>query len=480
MTNNNTSVAIETLLYRNGLSEKDIADAFALFSGYDIDYADFYFQRSVSEGYVLEESIVKTGHYNTDMGVGVRAVCGEKSALAYSEEISRESLFEAVRTVRAIAQATDNQVTVNVTPKDGPKVLYRTVDPIEAADTDAKIKLLRSLDAHARSRSPLITQVTTSVGASHDAILIAKMDGTLIGDIRPLVRVNLGVIAEKDGKKEQGQAGGGGRFALDLYNEEVIEQYAREAVDAAVRNLDARPAPAGSIPVVLGNGWPGVLIHEAVGHGLEADFIRKGTSVFTDKVGQRVASPIVTVVDDGTIAGRRGSLTIDDEGNETHCTTLIDEGILRGFMHDETSARLMKQKTTGNGRRESFAYLPMPRMTNTYMLAGQSKFEDLIASVEYGIYAPHFGGGQVDITSGKFVFSTSEAYLIEKGKVTKPVIGATLIGSGIEVMQNISMVADELELDPGIGVCGKEGQSVPVGIGQPALKIDNITVGGTN
>ena len=261
MTNNNTSVAIETLLYRNGLSEKDIADAFALFSGYDIDYADFYFQRSVSEGYVLEESIVKTGHYNTDMGVGVRAVCGEKSALAYSEEISRESLFEAVRTVRAIAQATDNQVTVNVTPKDGPKVLYRTVDPIEAADTDAKIKLLRSLDAHARSRSPLITQVTTSVGASHDAILIAKMDGTLIGDIRPLVRVNLGVIAEKDGKKEQGQAGGGGRFALDLYNEEVIEQYAREAVDAAVRNLDARPAPAGSIPVVLGNGWPGVLIH---------------------------------------------------------------------------------------------------------------------------------------------------------------------------------------------------------------------------
>ena len=302
MTNNNTSVAIETLLYRNGLSEKDIADAFALFSGYDIDYADFYFQRSVSEGYVLEESIVKTGHYNTDMGVGVRAVCGEKSALAYSEEISRESLFEAVRTVRAIAQATDNQVTVNVTPKDGPKVLYRTVDPIEAADTDAKIKLLRSLDAHARSRSPLITQVTTSVGASHDTILIAKMDGTLIGDIRPLVRVNLGVIAEKDGKKEQGQAGGGGRFALDLYNEEVIEQYAREAVDAAVRNLDARPAPAGSIPVVLGNGWPGVLIHEAVGHGLEADFIRKGTSVFTDKVGQRVASPIVTVVDDGTIA----------------------------------------------------------------------------------------------------------------------------------------------------------------------------------
>jgi TldD protein len=268
MTNNNTSVAIETLLYRNGLSEKDIADAFALFSGYDIDYADFYFQRSVSEGYVLEESIVKTGHYNTDMGVGVRAVCGEKSALAYSEEISRESLFEAVRTVRAIAQATDNQVTVNVTPKDGPKVLYRTVDPIEAADTDAKIKLLRSLDAHARSRSPLITQVTTSVGASHDAILIAKMDGTLIGDIRPLVRVNLGVIAEKDGKKEQGQAGGGGRFALDLYNEEVIEQYAREAVDAAVRNLDARPAPAGSIPVVLGNGWPGVLIHEWLGSRL--------------------------------------------------------------------------------------------------------------------------------------------------------------------------------------------------------------------
>ena len=454
MTNNNTSVAIETLLYRNGLSEKDIADAFALFSGYDIDYADFYFQRSVSEGYVLEESIVKTGHYNTDMGVGVRAVCGEKSALAYSEEISRESLFEAVRTVRAIAQATDNQVTVNVTPKDGPKVLYRTVDPIEAADTDAKI-------------------------ASQDAILIAKMDGTLIGDIRPLVRVNLGVIAEKDGKKEQGQAGGGGRFALDLYNEEVIEQYAREAVDAAVRNLDARPAPAGSIPVVLGNGWPGVLIHEAVGHGLEADFIRKGTSVFTDKVGQRVASPIVTVVDDGTIAGRRGSLTIDDEGNETHCTTLIDEGILRGFMHDETSARLMKQKTTGNGRRESFAYLPMPRMTNTYLLQGESDPQEIISSVDYGIYASNFGGGQVDITNGNFVFSMSEAWLIEKGKLTDPIKGATLTGNGADALTKIVMVGNDLELDRGCGTCGKNGQQVPTGVGMPTLRIDGLTVGGT-
>ena len=453
MTNNNTSVAIETLLYRNGLSEKDIADAFALFSGYDIDYADFYFQRSVSEGYVLEESIVKTGHYNTDMGVGVRAVCGEKSALAYSEEISRESLFEAVRTVRAIAQATDNQVTVNVTPKDGPKVLYRTVDPIEAADTDAKIKLLRSLDAHARSRSPLITQVTTSVGASHDAILIAKMDGTLIGDIRPLVRVNLGVIAEKDGKKEQGQAGGGGRFALDLYNEEVIEQYAREAVDAAVRNLDARPAPAGSIPVVLGNGWPGVLIHEAVGHGLEADFIRKGTSVFTDKVGQRVASPIVTVVDDGTIAGRRGSLTIDDEGNETHCTTLIDEGILRGFMHDE--------------------------MTNTYLLQGESDPQEIISSVDYGIYASNFGGGQVDITNGNFVFSMSEAWLIENGKLTDPIKGATLTGNGADALTKIVMVGNDLELDRGCGTCGKNGQHVPTGVGMPTLRIDGLTVGGT-
>lgn len=442
MTNNNTSVAIETLLYRNGLSEKDIADAFALFSGYDIDYADFYFQRSVSEGYVLEESIVKTGHYNTDMGVGVRAVCGEKSALAYSEEISRESLFEA-------------------------------------ADTDAKIKLLRSLDAHARSRSPLITQVTTSVGASHDAILIAKMDGTLIGDIRPLVRVNLGVIAEKDGKKEQGQAGGGGRFALDLYNEEVIEQYAREAVDAAVRNLDARPAPAGSIPVVLGNGWPGVLIHEAVGHGLEADFIRKGTSVFTDKVGQRVASPIVTVVDDGTIAGRRGSLTIDDEGNETHCTTLIDEGILRGFMHDETSARLMKQKTTGNGRRESFAYLPMPRMTNTYLLQGESDPQEIISSVDYGIYASNFGGGQVDITNGNFVFSMSEAWLIENGKLTDPIKGATLTGNGADALTKIVMVGNDLELDRGCGTCGKNGQHVPTGVGMPTLRIDGLTVGGT-
>lgn len=449
--NNNTSAAIETLLYRNGLSEKDIQDAFALFSGYNIDYADFYFQCSVSEGYVLEESIVKTGHYNTDMGVGVRAVCGEKSALAYSEEISRDSLFEAVRTVRAIAQATNNQITVNVTPKDGPKVLYRAVDPIEAADTDAKIKLLQSLDKHARNRSSFVTQVTTSVGASHDTILIAKMDGTLIGDVRPLVRVNLGVIAEKDGKKEQGQAGGGGRFSLDRYNGEIIEQYAREAVDAAVRNLDARPAPAGSLPVVLGNGWPGVLIHEAVGHGLEADFIRKGTSVFTDKIGQRVASPLVTVVDDGTIAGRRGSLTIDDEGNETHCTTLIDEGILRGFMHDETSARLMKQKTTGNGRRESFAYLPMPRMTNTYLLQGESDPQEIISSVDYGIYASNFGGGQVDITNG----------------------------NGADALTKIVMVGNDLELDRGCGTCGKNGQQVPTGVGMPTLRIDGLTVGGT-
>lgn len=479
MKNNNTEEAVSRLLTENGLSEEDIRKAFALFSGSRIDYADFYFQRTVSEGYSLEEGIVKNGHYNADMGVGVRAVYKEKSALAYSEEISREALMEAVNTVRAIGPSSEERIRVEVTPKSGPTVLYSPVDPIEAADTDAKIELLKKLDAFVRSESPLVTQVTASVGASHDTVLIAKLDGTLIGDVRPLVRVSVSLIVEKNGKKEQGYVSGGGRFELNYFTDEVLQDYAKEAVSSAVRNLDAREAPAGTLPVVLGSGWPGVLLHEAAGHGLEADFIRKGTSVFTGKVGQKVASELVTVVDDGTIAGRRGSLTIDDEGNETSCTTLIDEGVLRGFMHDEMSARLMNQLPTGNGRRESFAHLPMPRMTNTYMLNGTTDPQEIIASVDYGIYASNFGGGQVDITNGNFVFSMNEAWLIEKGKLSFPVKGATLTGNGADALTKIVLVGNDLQLDRGCGICGKNGQQVPTGVGMPSLRIDGLTIGGT-
>lgn len=479
MKNSNTEEAVSELLSKNGVSEEDIQKAFALFRGAHIDYADFYFQRTVSEGFSLEEGIVKNGHYNTDMGVGVRAVSGEKSALAYSEEISVAALNEAVLTVRAIGQSSENNVTVDVTRKSGPTPLYPSVNPIESAETDAKITLLKKLDAFARQASPLISQVTASVGASHDIVLIAKMDGSLIGDIRPLVRVSLSVIAEKNGKKEQGYVSGGGRFELNYFTDGLLEAYAKEAVEGAVRNLDAREAPAGTLPVVLGSGWPGVLLHEAVGHGLEADFIRKGTSVFTGKIGEKVASELVTVVDDGTIAGRRGSLTIDDEGNETRCTTLIDEGILRGYMYDEMNARLMNQAPTGNGRRESFAHLPMPRMTNTYMLNGTTDPEEIIASVDYGIYASNFGGGQVDITNGNFVFSMNEAWLIEKGKLSYPVKGATLTGNGADALTKIVLVGNDLQLDRGCGICGKNGQQVPTGVGMPSLRIDGLTIGGT-
>ena len=362
---------------------------------------------------------------------------------------------------------------------------YAAMDPLQSLTREKKIELLHLVDQTARAEDRRVIQVSASLNSVYEEVLVAATDGTLAADIRPLVRLSISVLVEQDGKRENGSAGAGGRFSLDWFLQDYqgvsrTVWFTKEAVRQALVKLSAVQAPAGMMPVVLGSGWPGVLLHEAVGHGLEGDFNRKKSSLFSGKIGELVTSPLCTIVDDGTLADRRGSLTVDDEGVPSQRNILIENGILKGYMQDKMNARLMGVAPTGNGRRESYAHLPMPRMTNTYMLAGQSKFEDLIASVEYGIYAPHFGGGQVDITSGKFVFSTSEAYLIEKGKVTKPVIGATLIGSGIEVMQNISMVADELELDPGIGVCGKEGQSVPVGIGQPALKIDNITVGGTN
>ncbi|WP_304947359.1 metalloprotease TldD [uncultured Parasutterella sp.] len=475
----NTSTAVKELLYANGIDENMLKEAFALFSGFDIDYADFYFQRTVAESYVLEESIIKTGDYSTDIGVGVRAVSGEKHALAYSDVISKEALFEAVKTVRAIGASAERETTVKVTPKEAERHLYEPINPIELAQTSEKIELVKRLELFARARSPLITQVTAHVASSHDMILIAKMDGTLIGDIRPLVRMGLQVIVRKGDNTQTGFAGGGGRFGLSYFTDSILGNYAAQAVDAAVRNLEAIAAPAGSFPVVLGSGWPGVLLHEAVGHGLEADFIRKGTSVFTGRVSERVASPLVTVIDDGTIVGRRGSLAIDDEGNLAACTTLIDEGVLRGFMHDEMSARLMNLPLTGNGRRESFAHLPMPRMTNTYMLEGETDPQEIIESVDYGIYASNFGGGQVDITNGNFVFSMSEAWLIEKGRLTAPVKGATLTGNGADALTKIVLVGSDLKLDQGNGVCGKNGQHVPTGVGMPTLRIDGLTVGGT-
>ena len=480
MTANNTAEAIRELLYANDLSENDLSEAFSLFSGYDIDYADFYFQKNSVESFMLEEGIIKNGDYSTDLGVGVRAVSGEKQALAYSDIISKDALIDAVKTVRSIGNASDSEIRVKVTPKHAPKPLYSAVNPIELSDTARKIALIEKLEKLTRQKSELITQVTTVVAASSETVLIAKNDGTLVGDIRPLVRMGLFVVAKKGDRRETGTAGGGGRFTLNYYTDEVLESYATHAVNGALMNLEAKPAPAGSLPVVLAGGWPGVLLHEAVGHGLEADFIRKGTSAFTGRVGEKVASPLVTVVDDGTIAERRGSLSIDDEGNPTECTTLISKGILQGFMHDELSARMMHERTTGNGRRESFAHLPMPRMTNTYMLEGQTDPREIIESVSYGIYATNFGGGQVDITTGNFVFSMSEARLIENGRLTAPIKGATLTGNGADALTKIVLAGNDLELDRGVGVCGKNGQHVPTGVGMPTLRIDGLTIGGTH
>ncbi|HET7925747.1 MAG TPA: metalloprotease TldD [Rhodanobacteraceae bacterium] len=467
------------LLRPGGLSANDLERVFARLTGPSIDAADLYFQHSRSESWVLEDGIVKEGHHSIEQGVGVRALSGEKTGFAYSDEIVLPSLLEAAGSARAIAQASANGTGKPLAVATG-RALYPAIDPIETLSSEDKIALLREIDALCRSLDPRVKQVIASVAASMETVLLASLDGTLAADVRPLVRINVQVIAEQNGRRESGSAGGGGRYGFkELLENGRAHGFAREAVRVALVNLESVDAPAGNMPVVLGPGWPGVLLHEAIGHGFEGDFNRKGTSAFAGMLGEKVAAPGVTVVDDGTLAGRRGSLSIDDEGVPTNCTVLVEDGVMKGYMQDKLNARLMKMAPTGNGRRESFAHLPMPRMTNTYMLPGERDPGEIIASVKKGLYAVNFGGGQVDITNGKFTFSASEAYLIEDGKVTRPVKGATLVGSGPEVLKRVSMIGNDLKLDEGVGVCGKDGQSVPVGVGQPTLKIDRMTVGGT-
>jgi len=450
-----------------------------------IDYADLFFQYTRSEGWSLEEGIVKSGSFNIDQGVGVRAISGDKTAFAYSDEISFAALEDAARATRAIARAGQSR-RVPVRGPGGaggrhspPATRYQALDPLASLDSEAKVRMLERLERMCRALDPRVSQVMAHLGGEYEVVLIARSDGVLAADVRPLVRLSVQVIAEAGGRRETGSAGGGGRTDYAHFSDAVLEDYARQAVSQALTNLDARPAPAGTMTVVLGPGWPGVLLHEAIGHGLEGDFNRKGSSAFAGRMGERVAAPGVTVVDDGTLPDRRGSLTVDDEGNPTRRTVLIEDGILRGYMQDSLNARLMKMPLTGNARRESFAHLTLPRMTNTYMLAGTRDPAEIIASVKKGLYAVNFAGGQVDITNGKFVFSAAEAYLIENGKVTHPVKGATLIGNGPDVLTRVALIGNDLKLDPGIGTCGKEGQSVPVGVGQPTLRIDGLTVGGT-
>ena len=443
-----------------------------------VELADLYFQYTCAEAWTLEEGIVKAGSFSIDQGVGVRAVSGEKTAFAYSDDISLGALESAAQITRAIArQGGDARVPV---PRAARGLrLYEPIDPVASLPAPDKVALLTRLERYARALDPRVTQVIASLAGEYEVVLIASSSGLLAADVRPLVRLTVQVIAESRGRREQGMSGGGGRFDYSYFTDEVLRDYAKKAVDQALINLEARPAPAGTMTVVLGPGWPGILLHEAVGHGLEGDFNRKGSSAFSGRIGERVAAPGVTVVDDGTLAHRRGSLNVDDEGTPTQCTVLIENGVLKGYLQDTLNARLMGMPPTGNGRRESFAHVPMPRMTNTYMLAGDREPEEIIRSVDRGLYAVNFGGGQVDITSGKFVFSAAEAYMIENGRVTYPVKGATLIGNGPDVLMRVSMIGNDLRLDPGIGTCGKEGQSVPVGVGQPTLRIDGLTVGGT-
>jgi len=472
-------VARAALLGPAELDENRVASVLGDVMGHAVDYSDIYFQLTREESWALEDGIVKDGAHSIEQGVGVRALAGEKTGFAYSDEVMLPALLEAAHAARAISRSGAGGA-VQAWHATGGRRLYSAVDPVETMADDDKVKLLEQIDREARALDSRITQVMASLSASHDTVLVMASDGTLAGDVRPLVRLNVSVIIEQDGRREQGYAGGGGRFAYtEFLASERWRLLVKEAVRTAQVNLEAVPAPAGTMMVVLGAGWPGVLLHEAVGHGLEGDFNRKGTSAFSGRIGQQVAARGVTIVDDGTLAARRGSLNIDDEGTPTQCTTLIEDGILRGYLQDKLNARLMGVKPTGNGRRESFAALTLPRMTNTYMLPGQHAPEEIIASVDKGLYCRNFGGGQVDITSGKFVFSASEAYLIENGRITRPVKGATLIGNGPEVMTRVSMVGNDLKLDDGVGTCGKEGQEVPVGVGQPTLRVDALTVGGT-
>jgi TldD protein len=445
---------------------------------HSVDYADLYFQYSRAEGWSLEEGIVKSGSFSIDQGVGVRAVSGEKTAFAYSDDISLEALRSAAQATRAIARQGGGGRVQVVTRGPG-RNLYDACDPLASLQDAAKVALLERLERCARSLDPRVTQVMAHLGGEYEVVLVARSDGMIVADVRPLVRLSVQVIAEERGRREQGSSGGGGRFDYAYFSDAMIAEYASQAVHQAVTNLAARAAPAGSMTVVLGSGWPGVLLHEAIGHGLEGDFNRKGSSAFSGRIGERVAAPGVTVVDDGTIAQRRGSLNIDDEGVPTQRNVLIEDGVLKGYLQDSLNARLMRVPVTGNGRRESYAHIPMPRMTNTYMLNGAHDPQEIVASVKNGLYAVNFGGGQVDITSGKFVFSAAEAYMIEDGKVTYPVKGATLIGNGPDVLTRVTMIGNDMALDAGVGTCGKDGQSVPVGVGQPTLRIDGLTVGGT-
>jgi TldD protein len=479
MPDNTLAIARARLLAPTGLDDSGLGSLLGRVLGRAVDYADLYFQASRHESWSLEDGIVKEGSHGIEQGVGVRAVAGERSGFAYSDELGLPALAQAADAARAIARSGGGGALIAPRPRLA-TALYPPIDPIGSLDADAKVRLLTELDRAARKADPRVVQVMASLAAVHDVVLVAASDGTLAADVRPLTRLNLTVIAEQDGRREVGYAGCGGRFDyIELVAQGRPQALVDEAVASALTNLAAEPAPAGTMTVVLGPGWPGVLLHEAIGHGLEGDFNRKGTSAFSGRIGEKVASPLVTVVDDGTLDGRRGSLSIDDEGTPTQRTTLIEGGVLKGYLQDKQNARLMGMAATGNGRRESFAHLPMPRMTNTYMLPGPHDPEEIIRSVPRGLYAKNFGGGQVDITSGKFTFSASEAYLIEGGRITRPVRGATLIGNGPDVLTRVSMVGTDLKLDAGVGTCGKEGQSVPVGVGQPTLRIDGITVGGT-
>ena len=468
-----------TLLEPTGLGVADLERVLDRLMSSRLDAADLYCENTRLESWVLEDGIIREGTFSIEQGAGLRAMTGEKTGFAFTDEIQLGSLLEAADAARAIARS-GRQRKVALRRRDDVPSLYPALNPLASLDEAAKVDLLRRVDAEARAQDPRVTQVIVNLVAAYDVMLVAASDGTLGSDVRPLVRMNCSVIVEADGRREQGSAGGGARGPLGfLIEEDRALGFAREAVRQALVNLEAVDAPAGTMTVVLGPGWPGVLLHEAIGHGLEGDFNRKGTSAFAGRLGERVASPLCTVVDDGTLPGRRGSLTVDDEGTPSQHNVLIENGILRGYMQDKMNARLMGVAPTGNGRRESYAHLPMPRMTNTYMLAGPHRPEEIIASVDRGLYAVNFGGGQVDITSGKFVFSASEAYLIEGGRVTRPVKGATLIGNGPDVLTRVSMVGDDLRLDAGVGSCGKEGQTVPVGVGQPTLRVEDLTVGGT-
>ncbi len=468
------------LLEPFGLDESHLRRALAEITTHRVDDADLYFQYTRSEGWSLEEGIVKTGSFSIDQGVGVRAVTGEKTAFAYSDDISWESLLDAARTVRTIAQADKSAKRGVPARKIAPsRALYAGLDPISSLDSTAKVELLGRVEKLARASDPRIVQVMAGLASEYDVVLIARADGTLAADVRPLVRLSVTVIAEQNGRREMGSGGGGGRFGLAYFDDACLKQYVNDAVQSALTNLEARPAPAGEMTVVLGPGWPGILLHEAIGHGLEGDFNRKGSSAFSGRVGQRVAAKGVTVLDDGTLSDRRGSLNVDDEGHVSQRNVLIEDGILQGYIQDAMNARLMGVRPTGNGRRESYAHLPMPRMTNTYMLGGDKSPEEILASMDKGLYATNFGGGQVDITSGKFVFSTSQAWWVEKGKLQYPVKGATLVGNGPDALTRVSLIGNDMALDSGVGTCGKEGQSVPVGVGQPTLRIDGLTVGGT-